>query len=215
MAVWDISSAVSSLRSLLGDNASDKYEFKADVYPTPNGVTTRFFVGQTRLASGSLEVYHNGILVPAVSGSAIDYAKGSFTYEGSSDGPPKGLLQASFYYQWFTDDELVVFLTEASNMLLFESPSGDFSTGLRPTLLSWACYNAYMRKAAEFAETVEAAAAGYTFKRNQATPNWVSLAKTSLEQGNAKLKLFIENPLNTTHPHLAFVSFGLTRYQPP
>lgn len=215
MAVWDISSATSSLRSLLGDNASDKYEFKADVYPTPNGITTRFFVGQTRLASGTLEVYHNGVLIPAVSGSAIDHAKGSFTYDGDNDGPPKGLVQASFYYQWFTDAELEVFLTEASNMLMFDSPSGDFSVGLRPTLQAWACYNAYMRKAAEFAETVEASAAGYTFKRNQATPNWVSLAKTMLEQGNAKLKLYLDNPLSTNDPHMKFVSFCLGRYQPP
>lgn len=214
MAVWDISSAVSNLRSLLGDNPSDKFEFKTDVYPTPNGVTTRFFVGQTRLVSGTLEVYHNGVLIPAVSGSAIDTAKGSFDYT-AADGPPKGQVEASFYYQWFTDSDLEAFITEASQMLNFESPSGDFAIGLRPTLLSWACYNAYMRKAAEFAETVESSAAGYTFKRNQATPNWTGLAKIALEQGNAKLKLYLDNPLTSKNPHLRFITFGLRPYQGP
>ena len=33
MPVWDISSAIVSLRSLLGDNPTDKFEFKSDVRP--------------------------------------------------------------------------------------------------------------------------------------------------------------------------------------
>jgi len=215
MAVWDISSAVSNLRSLLGDNPSDKYEFKTDVFPTPDGVTRRFFVGQTRLVPDTLEVYHNGVHLQAVSGAVVDTAKGEFTYEGP-DGPiRRGLLQASFYFQWFTDSDLEAFLTEAAQMLNFESPSGDFAIGLRPTLLSWACYNAYMRKAAEFAETVSASAAGYEFKRDQASPNWLGLAKTALEQGNAKLKLYLDNPLSAKDPHIRFVTFALGRYQPP
>jgi hypothetical protein len=81
--------------------------------------------------------------------------------------------------------------------------------------MSWACYNAYMRKAAEFAETVTAAAAGYEFKRDQATPNWTSLAKIALDQGNAKLKLFVMNPLTVQNPALSFKTFSLGRYQPP
>jgi hypothetical protein len=211
MAVWDISSATSSLRSLLGDNVTDKFEFKSDVYPTPDGVTRRFFVGQTRLVADATEIYHDGSLVTV---SDIDLERGAFTYPASGT-PVMGLLQASFYYQWFTDAELVAFLTEASNMLDIESPSGDFSVGLRPTLMSWACYNAYMRKAAEFAETVTAAAAGYEFKRDQATPNWTSLAKIALDQGNAKLKLFVMNPLTVQNPALSFKTFSLGRYQPP
>lgn len=215
MAVWDISSAVTSLRSLLGDNPGDKFEFKTDVFPTPDGVTTRFFVGQTRVSPGTLEVYRNGVLLQAVSGAAVNETKGEFTYE-AEDGPLKAcLLQASFYYQWFTDAELTEFLGEAANMLSLESPSGDFSVGLRPTLMSWACYNAYMRKAAEFAETVTAAAAGYTFDRKATSPNWKALAETALEQGNAKLKLYLDNPLSASNPQLRFVSFCLGRYQPP
>lgn len=215
MAVWDISSAVTSLRSLLGDNPGDKYEFKTDVFPTPDGVTTRFFVGQTRLAAGTLEVYKNGVLIQAVSGSAVNVAKGEFTYE-TEEGPlRRGLLQASFYYQWFTDSDLEAFLTEAAQMLQFDSPSADFAVGLRPTLMSWACYNAYMRKAAEFAETVSAAAAGYTFDRKSASPNWKALAETALEQGNAKLKLYLDNPLSASNPALRFRSFRLSPYQPP
>ena len=211
MAIWEITSAISSLRSLLGDGPADKFEFKANVYPTPDTVTTRFFVGQTRLVPGSLEVYHNGVLVdPGI--TAIDEAKGSFTYAPA----PSGEVLASFYYQWFTDPELIEFLNEATTMLVgAESVSGDFAIGLRPTLMQFACYNAYMRKAAEFAETVEASAAGYTFKRDQASPNWKELAKASMENAKEKMKIFLENPVGASAVVLRFVNFSLNRYVGP
>lgn len=175
-------------------------------------MTTRFFVGQTRI--NSLEVYHNGIRINDGSVSDVDETRGSFTYAPSGYAP-SGMVQASFYYQWFTDAELIEFLNEASQMLSFESASGDIAIGLRPTLMAFATYNAYMRKAAEFAETVEASAAGYTFKRGQATRNWEALAKTALEQGKAKLKLYVDDPLDAKRPSIAIIHFSLGRYQPP
>lgn len=212
MATWEITSAIASLRSLLGDGPADKFEFKAPVYPTPDSVTTRFFVGQTRLVAGSLEVYHNGMQVDPSGVTDIDTAKGSFTRVPA----PSGEVLASFYYQWFTDAELVEFLNEATTMLsLSETVSGDFAIGLRPTLMQFACYNAYMRKAAEFAEAVEASAAGYTFKRDQTGPNWKELAKAAMENAKEKLKLFLDNPVGASAVTLRFVSYSLNRYVGP
>jgi hypothetical protein len=212
MAIWEITSAIASLRSLLGDGPTDKYEFKANVYPTPDTVTTRFFVGQTRLVPDSLEVYHNGVLVAPSGITDIDVAKGSFTKAPA----PSGEILASFYYQWFTDAELIEFLNEATNMLLgLESVSGDFAIGLRPTLMQFACYNAYMRKAAEFAEAVEASAGGYTFKRDQTGPNWKELAKAAMENAKEKMKIFLENPVGASAVALRFVSYSLNRYVGP
>jgi|OpeIllAssembly_1097287.scaffolds.fasta_scaffold00003_17 hypothetical protein len=209
MANWDVTSAIGSLRSLLGDGSTDKFEFKANVYPTPDTVTTRFFVGQTRLVPNSLEVFHNGAAVSPSGITDIDTAKGSFTYVPA----PSGEVLASFYYQWFTDAEMLEFLNEGVNMLLgLESVSGDFAIGLRPTLMQFACYNAYMRKAAEFAEAVEASAAGYTFKRDQASPNWKELAKAAMENAQAKLKLYLDNPVGSAAVQLRFISYALNRY---
>lgn len=211
MAVWDVTSALSSLRSLLGDGPSDKFEFKADVYPTPDTVTTRFFVGQTRLVDGTLKVYLNGQELAPSGVVDINTMRGEFALPTA----PSGTLQASFYYQWFTDAELMEFLTDAASLLNRSGISDDFEVGLRPALLQFACYNAYMRKAAEFAEAVETSAGGYTFRRNQATPNWKDLARVSMENAKAKLDLYLQNPVEATRIAVAFVSYGINRYVGP
>ena len=214
MPVWDLNSAIASTRSLISDGAGDKFEFKTPVAPTPDSVTTRFFVGQTRLVADSLEVYHNGVQVAPSGIEDIHLDKGSFTYAPSGVAP-SGDITASFYYQWFKDDEITQFLYEAANMLSFESPSGDvIAIGLRPTLQQFALYNAYMRKAAEFAETVTASAGGYTFDRKAAHPNWAGLADKAFKNGQDKLKLYLDDPLSSQSPQIAIIEFRLNRYQP-
>src|SRR6188768_305631 len=103
MAAWDTNSAVASLRSLLGDGAADKFEFKSPAFPTADSVTTQFFVGQTRLVADTLQVYLNGVAVDPT--ETPDWAKGSFKYSLSGMAV-SGEIEASFYYQWFTDAEL-------------------------------------------------------------------------------------------------------------
>ena len=216
MAVWDVSAAISSLRSLLGDNTTDKFEFKVDVFPTPDGITRRFFGGQTRLVEHSLQVYINRQL--AVTGVAtsgvveIDYEKGSFDLGTAPSGHMN--VQASFYYQWFRDAELLTFLTTAANMNGYEFIYTDFPIGVRGALLDFAAYYAYMKKAAEYADHLTASAAGYTYDQGKSHPNWRELAKTALAAGKEKLKLF-EEGLISNAPSMAFVSYRLPRWQGP
>lgn len=214
MAVWDVSSAITSVRSLISDGASDKFQFKTPAYPTPNLVSTRFFVGETHVVPGSLEVYHNETKI-AVSGlSDVDYCKGSFTYAPLGMAP-SGQLLVSFYHQWFSDEDIVEFLNEASNMLQFTSYADEtIVIALRPTLMQFALYNAYMRKAAEFAETVSASADGYTFSRGAAMPNWKALAELAYKTGQDKLKLYLDNPLSAAEPQMSFVVYRLINYVP-
>ena len=217
MAVWDVSSAISSLRSLLGDNATDKFEFKVDVFPTPDGVTTRFFVGQTRLVEGTLQAYINRLLAVTGVGTSgvvdIAYEKGSFDLGTAPSGHMN--VQASFYYQWFTDAELTSFLTAAANILNVEfitDPS--LAIGVRGAALDFACYYAYMKKAAEYADSLTAQAAGYQFDQSKSHPNWRELAKTALAAAKEKLKLF-EDSLIGVAPAMAFVTYRLPKWQGP
>jgi hypothetical protein len=222
---WLTSDAIAQLRSILGDGPTDKWEFKTNVFPTPDGVTTRFFVGQTRVVDASLQVYLAGVET-SVSGTPT-YATGEFdlaTAPGADDE-----LQASFYYQWFLDSELAVFLDDAAQMLsLYDSATSGFVTlldtsassvsiaiGVRPSLLQFAAHNAYMRKAAETADSLQAGApAGYSIDTNKRHPNWAGLAKMAIEQAKMKLEMYTDNPLNSKRALISTVAYRLPTYQP-
>jgi len=206
-----------SLRSLLGDNPSDKFEFKADVFPTPDGVTKKFFVGQTRVVQNSLSVYVDGN--PALSGAPsgvvdVQYETGTFDLGAAPSGSLE--VQASFNYQWFTDPELAEFLTAAGTMLNFESiTDAALPIGVRSATLDFAAYYAYMKKAAEFADSLKATAAGYEADQSKSGPNWLALAKLSYEKARDKLKLYTENPLGTASPEMRFIAFRIPNWQGP
>lgn len=221
---WIASDALNSLRSILGDGPADKWEFKVNVFPTPDGVTTRFFVGQTRLVEDTLTVYHRGVEV-SPSGTP-NWATGEFDLMPAVSGE----VQTSFYYQHFTDEELAEFLDDAAQQLsLYEEATSGFVTllaagasslsvsitrGIRPGLLQLAAANAYMRKAAETADSLQAGApAGYSIDTTKRHPNWANLAKLAAESAKAKIDLYLSNPLSSQRVRMAFVSFRLSRYQ--
>lgn len=223
---WLTSDAIRQLRSILGDGEADKWEFKLDAFPSPDGVTRRFFVGQTRLVPDTLQVYLAGMPIP-VSGVPF-YQTGEFEL-GNAPGPDDK-LQCSFYYQWFTDAELAVFLDDAAQGLaLYNEATSGFATwvdgvedgsvtivtGLQPTLLQFAAHNAYARKAAETADSLSAGApGGYNIDTGKRHPNWAGLAKLALENAEKKLKLFTENPLGSGKAQMTFVGYRLPIYQP-
>lgn len=207
MGSWAHASSVASLRSLLGDGASDKFEFRTTAVPAPDGVTRRFFLGRTRVVEGTAVVYEN-----SVSGApVIDASLGSADF---ADAPaPSGTVEASFYYQWFTDAELRQFLTLAANTLRYETADDvTLPPGLRPALLDFACYHAYMRKAAEYAEALSGSANGFSVDQGKAHPNWRTLATTAAAAGSEKVQQFADNPLGRKLPGLKFVTYRLERW---
>jgi hypothetical protein len=210
MAAWDTTSAVANLRSLLGDGRADKYEFMADVVPTPNGLVTRFFCGRTRLAA-TPTIYLGGVLTSAASGS-VDLDTGTFGLEPA----PTGTVQASFYYQWFADPELAAFLTEAALLLRYTGlDDAALPEGVRPIVGEFACYYAYRRKAGEWAESVVASAGGYTADQSRPAPNWRALADAAWKNATEKLKLYVDNPLTGAQaPAMRFVAYSLPTYTP-
>lgn len=212
MADWDVTSAVSSLRSLLGDGATDKYEFKANVFPTPDGVTRRFFVGQTRVVPGSLTVYEASVEVSYTGTPA--YGKGTFDLAVAPSGSVE--VQSSFYYQWFNDGELQEFIELSSALLGFAGiTDAALVLGVRTVVLHFACYHAYMRKAAEYADSIVATAAGYTADQSKSHPNWRALAAQALDTAKKALDFYVENPLNgAQRARLSFVTYAMQRYQP-
>jgi hypothetical protein len=215
MAAWDTTTGIAALRSLLGDGDADKYEFRGAVVPNPDGITTRFFTGHTLVVPDTLELYLQGVLT-APSGTP-DYETGTFSLSPA----PSGELQASYYYQWFKDEDLAVFLDDAAQMLSFfeDDDISGFVTmleagGVRPSLLQFAAFNAYMRKAAEWADSLEGSdPGGLSIDTTKRHPNWKALADAAYKAGEAKLKAYTDNPLNTSRVAIRFVAYSMPNYQ--
>lgn len=227
---WIASDALNSLRSILHDRPTDKWVFKENVFPTPDGVTTRFFVGNVNVVPDTLTVYHRGVEVEVAVSGTPHWETGTFDLIPAVSGE----VQTSHYYQWFTDEVLADCLDDAAQQLsMYEegvtgfvalisaaasgvSISASIPLGVRPGLLQFAAANAYMRKAAESADSLQAGApAGYSIDTSKRHPNWAGLAKLAIEQGNAKIKMYTDNPLSAGRVQLTFVGYRLTRYQGP
>jgi hypothetical protein len=209
---WVSSEAARALfRTVLGDGASDKYDFRAEVTPTPDGVHTSFFVGKTRAVVGTVSVTLNGEELDA-SDFTLDAPNGVITL----GDPPSGALLCSYNYQWFTDAELDGFLEDAAQQLGF---TGATDTGLPTTLnsvvLDLAAAHAFTRKAAEYADSLQASSPdGYSIDTGRSAPNWARLASDALARAEKKYKWWLDSPLAGGKPSMAFSSFQLPRYTP-
>jgi hypothetical protein len=207
MAAWESAPALNSLRVKLGDTLTSKFEFRVDTYPTPDGLAKRFFTGRNQLMEGSLLVFVDDR--EQSQGITANFPQGTFEM---ADPPAVGAkLQASFYYQWFLDSELEEFLTLAANAFGQSTHVGTtIPDGLRPAVLSIACYHAYMRKAAEFTESVVASAGGFTTDQTKLAPNWRAMADAAMKQAKDEIKFYTDNPLTGAGSvQLAFIAYEM------
>ena len=132
------------------------------------------------------------------------------------DAPDTGqTLQVSYYFQWFTDAELVEFLQLAAQLLGYEDvEDGSLTLKFRTPLTSFAAHYAYLKMAANAAQALAAGAAGYTADNTAEHPNWMNLAKLAWETAMKELETATINPVSAVRPHMKFVSFRLPRYVP-
>lgn len=207
--LWTPSTALVSLRRRLSDAADDKYVHQMEVDPEPDGIQTTFAVPDSRLVPDTLEVTLDGVtIVP----DDIDLNAGRFTLS-APDSNQK--LRASYYFRWFTDDELADFLGQSCQLLGGYDGVEDESlpAGLRPAVLGFGCYYAYMKKAAESAESVSASAGGFSTDTNRQNPNWLAMANTAWANAERERGAFAE-PIGEQKPAMAFVAYRLHRYVP-
>jgi hypothetical protein len=206
--LWTLSSAITSLRRRLSDGPDDKYIHQMEVDPEPDGVHRTFAVPDSRLVPDTLEVTLDAVYcIP----DSIDPEAGRFTL-AAPDANQK--LRASYYFQWFTDPELDDFLGQATQLLGYDGV-GDAAlpVGLRPPVLGYACYYAYMKKAAEAADSVSASAGGFSTTTNQQNPNWLAMARMAWDMATAEREAFAE-PIGSEKPAMAFVRYYVHRYVP-
>jgi hypothetical protein len=145
------STAVSDLRTLLSDGPTDRYSSRKRCFGEINGTNQTFKTFEFRritdftTASAPQGVYVSGTLVPA-SGIQADYVStGEFTFTTSYIPVDGQLVEASYYSQWFLDNELQTFLATASNWLISNSDWTVIAPGLWPCALKYAAAEAYLK----------------------------------------------------------------------
>ena len=112
--------AISDLRTLLSDNVTDKLAEKKLVFGKINGVNQLFKTFERRRITDFSQapdspspegVYLNDVLVSSGGIISDDLVSGSFTIAVAPDDGDE--LRATYYYRWFLDTDLDMFLKNA------------------------------------------------------------------------------------------------------
>lgn len=145
------STAVQDIRALLSDRSVDKFAWKKRVVGITDGVNTRFKTFEFRRVSAfvgatlPIGIFVNDVAVTVASESLVT---GEFVL---SVAPTEGSrIEATYYHQWFEDDQLQIFLTRGAEFLGYT----DYTTieqGLRPACSEFAKAEAYIELSVRFA----------------------------------------------------------------
>lgn len=146
------SNAATELRTLLSDGPTDKLSWRKRCLGLVNGSSTSFKTFEGRrvtdlsTATGNFGVFVNG---SAVSVSSDNKEVGQFTL---ASAPADGTyVEATYYLQWFTDDEIVTFLGNAMQWLGLGSDYTTLVDGLQPAALKYAASEAYQKMSIRWA----------------------------------------------------------------
>lgn len=156
--------SIADLRSLLSDGPLDRIAKRKRVFGIVDGVNTRFYTFEFRRATDFTTavdpdgVYVNGAHVAA---SSDDLTSGMFTLASppprTAAGSISTLVEATYYYQWFTDSELSGFLSNAARWLGQGSDPSVLVDGLIPAALQYAAKDGYYKMALKWRERASTA----------------------------------------------------------
>lgn len=147
------------LRLLIADGALDKYSFQKKVFGNVNSSNQIFKTLETRRTKSFSDptvlppvgIYINGQILPTTSITLDDPITGQFTLDPSVVPNNGDIIEASYYYQWFFDDEIASFLRQATTWAVAVSDYTNLTEGLQPCVLHYAAGLAYMKVSLWFA----------------------------------------------------------------
>lgn len=148
---WTSSNA--DLRALLSDQGNDRHAYRKRVFGKINGTNTTFKTFETRRvgtlvgAVAPLGAYVDGSLVAVASDTPVvgEFVLAAAPLDGS-------VVEATYYYQWFLDVELSVFLKNAAQWIGVGDDVTKVEDGLQPAALHFAAQEAYHKIAVRWAE---------------------------------------------------------------
>jgi hypothetical protein len=154
---WTVAAdAITGLRALINDGPTDKRALNKKVLGVADGVNVIFTTFENRRVGDFLSpafplgLYLSGIPLTGAQVVQDDPESGVFQLSPGVYTANRQSLTASYYYQWFKDEELSEFLTEACRWL----GQGDNFVGLDPGLnaavLRYAAQCAYEKAAMRY-----------------------------------------------------------------
>lgn len=157
-----------SLRTLIGDGPQDKLCANKKLIGTVDGINTTFKTFEFRrlgtfspaatgetLVAFPLGVFINGLVVDPAVISSDDPSTGIFTLASTGDAPgARDSFTATYFYQWFTDSELDIFLQNASTWLGYGPQYQNLVDGLNAAALRFAAQEAYEKAAMKYSTRV-------------------------------------------------------------
>lgn len=147
--------AVADLRNFLSDNPDDRYNSRKKCFGLVDGENLNFRTFEFRRVTNfttavpPMGIYVDNTLLD-VSQIAVDYTDtGEFTLNAGTGGAPQegSVVEASYYSQWFLDDELNTFLRLATNWALSGNDATQLPNGLIPVVLKYSAAQAYTKMA--------------------------------------------------------------------
>lgn len=157
MAWPDTTTAIAALRNILFDNPTDKICSNKKVFGIQDGTNVTFKTFEYRrvtnfTASNSfpLGLYKNGIAISNSNVSVDDPASGAFQVGSGVTPGARDQFTATYYYQWFIDNDLDSFLQNASTWLGFNTTYINIPDGLNAAALRYAAQEAYEMAAMKY-----------------------------------------------------------------
>lgn len=154
------------LRITLSDNAKDKHCYRKKILGNLDGTNKRFKTLEFRRINNftkntpptdpdttlpPLGVWLNGALLAVTDIASDNPETGDFELVTAPQNTDT--LEASYYAQWFTDEEIDQFLVTACNWLSLGDDYGNaIEQGLRPAALKFAASEAYRKLAARWSQ---------------------------------------------------------------
>lgn len=147
---------VGDLRKLLSDGPTDKLRYRKKVLNPQNGVNVTFKTFEFRritdftTATAPAGVYVDDVL--AVVSADDPSGTGEFTL---ATPPTDGqVVRATYNIQWFTDDELIEFLTTAAQWIGVSDDYTEIPSGLQPAAKEFAAHQAYQKLVLRWSENM-------------------------------------------------------------
>lgn len=149
MSSWvTIADARDDLRNYLDDGPTDKLRHRQRIFGPTNGANLIFkTLERRRITDFTAPGGRLGVFVDnaSVTVSSDDQEIGEFTLAlAPNDGDE---VEASFYIQWFNDDEIDKFLERAGQYLECSNDPTKIPEGLQPSALDFAASKAYQKLA--------------------------------------------------------------------
>lgn len=146
------STGIADLRTLLSDGPSDRHNYQKRCFGQVNGANVNFKTFEARRVTnftiaGTGGVFINSLIVPATGLLSDNPETGEFVLISAYAPADGGVVEASYYNQWFTDIELDTFLQISSRWLQGTSIYLNTADQFVDALQKYAAAEAYLKMA--------------------------------------------------------------------